>query len=110
MNQTPLRLHEDPGLQPERTTLAWTRTAVSLSIMSMLWTRWSHLFGGAVFVMIALIMTAALAIGWTQRTRYRVSAMGLAQNRIRASTRGIFSLTAAILSFGIGSIALILSG
>lgn len=110
MSRTPRRLHDDPGLQPERTALAWARTAISLAVVSMLWLRWSHVLGGTVLVMTTLMVAAAAAIYWTQGARYRNSAAGLSRDHVPADLRGVFALTAAMLLFGIGSIVLILTG
>lgn len=57
---TPKR--EDPGLQPERTALAWQRTAVSFFAASLLVLRWVERLGATAVLMILL---AGLAAGWT---------------------------------------------
>lgn len=109
MSETALRLHDDPGLQPERTALAWNRTTVSLALVSMIWLRWSHTFGGTVLVMIGLMVASAVVLHGTQRARYRKAARGLAEERIHADIRGVLFMTACMTSFGIGGIVLILS-
>lgn len=61
----------DPGLQPERTSLAWQRTAISFVAVSLLFLRWSGDHGA----LVALVVTAsALASAWIffhTRTRLR---------------------------------------
>ena len=109
MRPSSLRLHYDTGLQPERTALAWTRTTISLTLVSMIWLRWAHAFGETVLTMVAFLGAAAVALHLTQRRRYRKAATGLATDRLRADVRGVFLLTACMLIFGIGGLFLILS-
>ena len=48
-----ISLHSDPGLQPERTTLAWTRTVVAMLVVGAVMLRWAHLYGSAVMLVAA---------------------------------------------------------
>ena len=61
----------DTGLQPERTSLAWQRTAISFVAVSLLFLRWTTQHGPVVAIVVAL---AALTATWTffhTRTRMR---------------------------------------
>lgn len=61
----------DPGLQPERTSLAWQRTAISFVAASLLFLRWATQHGAVVGLVVAV---AALTATWTffhTRTRLR---------------------------------------
>ncbi|QYH20323.1 DUF202 domain-containing protein [Corynebacterium aquatimens] len=33
-------MHADPGLQPERTSMSWSRTAISMLVVSSILLRW----------------------------------------------------------------------
>lgn len=60
----------DPGLQPERTALAWQRTAVGFLGAALLFLRWGPQHRPVVAVVTAV---AALVAGWTfVRTRHRL--------------------------------------
>ena len=60
----------DPGLQPERTALAWQRTAIGFVAAALLFLRWGTQHGPGVAVVTAL---AALVAGWIfVRTRQRL--------------------------------------
>lgn len=60
--RTALALREDPGLQPERTALAWQRTAVSFFAASLLILRWVETLG---IIAVAMVLLSGLAAGWT---------------------------------------------
>lgn len=67
----------DPGLQPERTTLSWSRTLLAFITVSALCLRWTPQFGLVTLWVPALALVAALAIGATQRGRTVRSVRGI---------------------------------
>lgn len=96
----PQPLHTDPGLQPERTSLAWGRTLLTMLSVSALFLRWAPYHGVFVAVPVALSLITALGIWGTQRHRYRRSASGLRSGRIQADAFSILWLGAAVFLLG----------
>lgn len=93
-------LHEDPGLQPERTSLAWGRTLLTMIAVSALFLRWMPYHGAFVGVLVAVSLMAALYIWATQQRRYRRSASGLKSGRIRADAASILWLGTSVFMLG----------
>lgn len=63
---------DDPGLQVERTTLAWTRTTLSFAVASLLLIRAGRPETLVVAVLLALIgLMSSVALGLLQRRRHR---------------------------------------
>lgn len=103
---TPL-IHEDPGLQPERTTLAWTRTTVSFAVAAAILLRWLPHYGVLVIALILLMAGIAAGIYFSQSTRHRASVQGLRSGRIRPQVGPIIAMTAGMVVFGVSGIVLI---
>lgn len=89
-------LHEDPGLQPERTSLAWGRTLLTMITVSALFLRWMPYHGVFVGMLVAVSLMAALYIWATQQRRYTRSASGLKSGRIRADAASILWLGTSV--------------
>lgn len=96
----PPPLHEDPGLQPERTSLAWGRTLLTMLTVSALFLRWMPFHGAFVGVLVGLSLGSALGIWATQQRRYQRSASGLKSGRIQADAFSVLWLAVAVFMLG----------
>lgn len=90
------RLHADPGLQPERTTLAWGRTMMALVGTSLLFLRWLPDHGWFVGFPLGVALTAALAINASQRVRYRRRSTGIHTESVQADVVAVLSASAVV--------------
>lgn len=94
------RLHNDSGLQPERTVLAWGRTMMSLFVVSAVFIRWLSYYGWWILALITLAGLAGLGIYASQRRRYRRQSSGIAAERIHADAAAVLWSTAVVLALG----------
>lgn len=93
-------LHQDAGLQPERTLLAWRRTLLSLLAVSTLFLRWIPQHGVFTFGLIGVAMLTVLGIWLGQWRRYRISARAIALNRTHVALGDIAALGLACAVLG----------
>lgn len=101
-------LHTDPGLQPERTVLAWGRTLVSFLVVSAVFLRWLPHYGWGIVGLIAICMLLASGIFLSQRRRYHRMATGLEGGRIHADTVAVLVMTGSLLALGTSALVLVL--
>jgi hypothetical protein len=101
------RLHEDPGLQPERTVMAWGRTMMSLFVVSAVFVRWLPYYGWWMVALIAVAGAAAAGIYATQRRRYAEQSRGIVRGRIRADAAAVAWTATAVLALGTLGIAVV---
>ncbi|GGG67610.1 membrane protein [Kocuria dechangensis] len=92
--------HNDPGLQPERTTLAWGRTILAFITAAAICLRWVSHHGVFVLALFALAVITGTAIYLTQRARYARSSSGIATERIAADVLGVLGLSLATVVLG----------
>ncbi|MEO7586794.1 MAG: DUF202 domain-containing protein [Arachnia sp.] len=95
----------DPGLQPERSALAWQRTALSIAIGSLIFGRiLSHSMGLWAFLPMVVGLAMAAVLGMKANARYAhhhrtlTSGTGLlADGRLNAAM-ALFMLTVGLFS------------
>lgn len=78
--------HSDHGLQPERTSLSWTRTTLALGVCSLVMVRWATNYPAAVFVVLAAVMGLAAWLYVSNRDRYEVKVRGIRDENARPAT------------------------
>jgi uncharacterized membrane protein YfcA len=101
--------HGDPGLQPERTTLAWGRTMLALVTVSAIFMRWLPHHGFPILLLFGVSSAAAAAIYFTQRRRYWARAHGVANESIEADTSAILWTAFAGIALGALGIGVVLA-
>ncbi|GGH99785.1 DUF202 domain-containing protein [Arthrobacter liuii] len=100
--------HGDPGLQPERTALAWGRTMLALVTASAFFLRWLPTYGPPILMLPVISGGAALAIYLTQRRRYRARSHGLAGESIEADLPAVLWTAFAGVALGCLGIVVVL--
>lgn len=89
--------HTDPGLQPERTSLAWNRTSLALVISGILFLRWVPGHGVLPLVMTALTLIAAAGITASQTRRHRRSVRGIQAGQVSADVVAVASTVCTVV-------------
>lgn len=100
--------HEDPGLQPERTVLAWGRTLMTLCTAAAVYLRWLPTHGVFVLCLLAVALSLAGGIYATQRRRYRRAATGITGGRMTPDAVAVGLTAGACVVLGALGLATIL--
>ena len=94
MAGSPIR---DPGLQAERTSLAWSRTAASLLLNALLALRAGYIGGSAFVVVLALAMVLT-AVGTFLYARHRRRTLLGSALDIDVPTAAVVAISVAVLA------------
>lgn len=99
--------HLDPGLQPERTAMAWSRTALACCIVSAFTIRWLSFYGPGLLVLPALTLLAAVAITFTQQRRIRAAVRAISRDGLPINPLPMLCLVGLCWALGASSLLLV---
>ncbi|MCP1388070.1 DUF202 domain-containing protein [Corynebacterium sp. TA-R-1] len=102
-------MHADPGLQPERTSMSWSRTAISMLVVSLILLRWADVYGVGVLALIAGLVASSAFVVLSNRADYLREVRGIRDERVAPALARVTVLSAAVLALGAGAIALVLA-
>ena len=94
----------DLGLQPERTSLAWQRTAISFVAVSLLFLRWTTQHGPVVAVVVALAAFAATWIFFHTRTRLRRIGRLFPAPGLEPATTEVLAVCSAMVALAVAAL------
>lgn len=103
------RAHNDPGLQPERTSLAWGRTMLALVTVSTIFLRWAEQHGLFVLTLWAVSCLTAAAIFLTQRLRYARGGEGISRGAMGPNATSVLWTASSGLALGVLGIYAVLA-
>ena len=104
-----MRLHHDPGLQPERTVMSWGRTVLALGVLSLTFLRWWPAVGAWAFGPAVVAAVGGAAVLATQRRRYVAQADGIAREQARPALASVACMVALVVGLaGLGITATLL--
>ncbi|MGC4969768.1 DUF202 domain-containing protein [Streptomyces globisporus] len=92
----------DPGLQPERTRLAWRRTTLTATVVALLAGRQALHSGATPAALVAVALSALAWLGFLLVAHRRVSVLGVARHE-QFAPRG--ALTAALCTVALAVFA-----
>ncbi len=100
----------DPGLQPERTAMSWTRTALAMLVCAAALLRWAGSYPALIVAASVALAAGALVIVALNRRAYRFEASALADERSAPNAAAVFLLSAMTLVTGGLGLYLVVSG
>ena len=102
-------LHQDPGLQPERTMLSWGRTAMALFAAALVFLRWLPHYGPWIFTLVGVAGTIAAGIYATQRSRYLARVRGITAERFHPDVAAVAWTSGSVLLLGVLGLVIVLT-
>ena len=102
--------HNDPGVQPERTDLAWGRTTLSMVAAAAIFLRWLPHHGWFASTLVAAAVVTALAINLTRKRRFNRAVHGIQRGRMApdvASTAAVAAMVVILSAMGIYTVTVL---
>lgn len=98
----------DGGLQPERTTLSWSRTGLALVTVSAVFLRWLPHYGPAMLLLPLLTLVCAVVITMTHHRRTHRAVAGIQAEDDVVKPAALLALVAVLLGLGAAGIGFVL--
>ncbi|MGW3241343.1 DUF202 domain-containing protein [Streptomyces sp. NPDC001070] len=99
----------DPGLQPERTRLAWRRTTLAFAVAALLAGREAVLHGVSPAGLLGLALCAAVWLAFTAAAQRRIAALDTARPAVM-SPRAAAWAVACVLALATAGMLLVFLG
>lgn len=94
-------------MQPERTAMAWSRTALACCVVSAFTIRWLPVYGVWLIVLPALTLLSAVGIALTQQHRIRRSVAGIRDATSPVNPVALLCLLGLCWALGASSLVLV---
>ncbi|MET9483058.1 DUF202 domain-containing protein [Streptomyces sp. NPDC006638] len=91
----------DPGLQPERTGLAWRRTALACTVVAVLAARQAVHHGGTTTGAVGIALTVLVWLGFVALTHRRLIALTAAEPRPLSRAPAVAAAACTLLLAGL---------
>lgn len=90
----------DAGLQPERTSMSWTRTGLASLVCAATLLRWSPAYPGLIAAAIGGLALVAVVIFALNRRTYRHEADAMSHEHAEPNTAAVALTTLAVCAVG----------
>lgn len=98
----------DRGLQPERTTLSWSRTGLALVTVSAVFLRWLPHYGTAMLLLPLITLVCAVLITMTHNRRTRRAVSGIESDTDVVQPVAFLALVTVLMALGALGIVFVL--